>query len=64
MIFIQVKKTHFYFILGFFSEGCPQGKGTYKWADGTVYEGDWLDGEKHGKGTFKDANGDVYEGDW
>ena len=27
--------------LGILSEGCPQGMGTYKWANGNVYEGDW-----------------------
>ena len=24
--------------------------GTYKYEDGTVYEGEWMDGKKHGRG--------------
>ena len=40
------------------------GKGTLKYANGDVYEGDFDEGVEHGKGTLKYANGDVYEGDW
>ena len=24
-----------------------EGHGTYKWSDGTIYEGDWKDGKMH-----------------
>ena len=27
-------------------------KGTFTYASGNVYEGDWIDGKKTGKGTF------------
>ena len=27
-----------------------QGQGTYKYADGGIYEGQWLDSKMHGKG--------------
>jgi hypothetical protein len=37
-------------------------KGTFKFADGAVYEGDWIDGKYHGTGKFSFGNGDVYEG--
>ena len=40
------------------------GKGTYTWADGDKYEGDWVDDKKHGKGTYTWANGANYEGNW
>ena len=35
-----------------------------EYSDGTVYEGDSVDGKAHGTGTTKYANGDVYEGEW
>src|SRR5574343_1875170 len=34
------------------------------YANGTVYEGDWRNGEMHGKGEYTYANGSVYYGDW
>lgn len=40
------------------------GKGTYYYADGGVYEGEWQDRKMHGKGRFTFPNGSVYEGDW
>jgi len=43
---------------------CENGHGTYVWADGDKYEGDWVDGKKHGKGTFTWAGGNKYVGDF
>ena len=40
------------------------GKGTYTWADGREYKGDWINGNRYGKGTFTLAHGCRYEGDW
>lgn len=40
------------------------GLGTYKWADGRVYEGMWKAGERHGKGVQVGPDGDRYEGGW
>jgi hypothetical protein len=34
----------------------------YTWADGSTYNGDWVDGMKHGRGLYMYANGDMYEG--
>ena len=31
--------------------------GTYTFAGGDKYVGEWKDGNQHGKGTFTDANG-------
>ena len=43
----------------------PQnGKGTYTYPDGTVYNGHWKDGKRHGDGKYKNANGHEYDGDW
>ena len=40
------------------------GRGTFTWANGAVYEGEWKNNKREGKGTYKWSNGDVYEGDW
>lgn len=56
---------------GQFSKGKPDGKGTYKWADGTSYEGQWKDGMKDGMGKmiYKDSvvtgywKDDIYKGE-
>lgn len=40
------------------------GKGTYTWADGTVYEGDYVGDKMHGRGKYTKANGNFYEGEW
>lgn len=37
---------------GHFSRGLPNGSGRYRWADGTVYQGEWLKGARNGKGTM------------
>lgn len=38
------------------------GKGTYKWADGGEYVGDYKDNVKEGMGIFKWANGRIFNG--
>ncbi len=37
---------------GQFNEGVPWGKGTYTWANGDVYSGDWKKGQRNGVGDF------------
>jgi len=37
---------------GRFSKGLPNGSGTYRWANGAVYEGDWSKGNRDGKGSM------------
>jgi hypothetical protein len=37
--------------------------GTYKWPNGDVYGGEWLNNRPHGKGYFHWADGRIYEGD-
>jgi hypothetical protein len=36
----------------------------YKFANGDVYEGEYLDDLRHGKGKLTLANGVVYDGAW
>jgi hypothetical protein len=40
------------------------GTGTYRYANGDVYSGEWERGMKHGAGTYRWADGTVYEGLW
>jgi hypothetical protein len=55
---------------GQFVKGKPDGKGTYKWSDGTSYVGQWKDGLRDGMGKmiYKDSTvtgywkEDVYKG--
>lgn len=38
--------------------------GTYTWANGDVYEGQWLAGTAHGRGRRTNKNGVVIQGEW
>jgi hypothetical protein len=42
----------------------PEGEGTSKYPNDSIYEGEWLNGEFHGKGKFTWANGTEYIGDY
>ena len=39
-----------------------EGVGTYKWANGESYTGEWEDNYMHGEGTFTWPSGRVYTG--
>lgn len=39
------------------------GQGSYFYADGSQYEGNWKNGQKHGQGVYIFANGARYEGE-
>ena len=38
--------------------------GTYTWADGGKYVGEWKNWQKHGVGAFTSRNGGKYVGGW
>jgi hypothetical protein len=40
------------------------GQGTMTYANGDIYEGQWIDDRRYGQGTMTYANGDKYEGEW
>lgn len=40
------------------------GVGTYYWADGSKYIGQWKDDQKHGEGTEIDIKGQENSGKW
>ena len=35
-----------------------------KYKDGSVYTGDWIEGNRHGQGKRIFSDGMIYEGDW
>ena len=39
-----------------------EGRGTYVYSTGDVYEGQWLANKRHGRGVLRYANGSIYEG--
>ena len=46
------------------SIGKPQGAGKMTYADGSVYEGNWLKGKPHGRGKIVYADGSTFDGSW
>jgi len=40
----------------------PHGKGTYEWANGESYDGEWVMGCKNGFGIWKGTENDTYMG--
>jgi len=44
--------------------GGRNGYGLCRFADGSIYEGEWVDGKRHGVGVYANVRGDVYAGDW
>lgn len=43
---------------------CTNGKGTYIWADGSKYVGEWKNSKRHGFGKYYYTSGSIYEGNW
>lgn len=43
---------------------CENGQGTYIWANGEQYAGEWKNGKPDGKGSFFWPEGDSYVGEW
>ncbi len=41
---------------------CKNGFGTYTWADGDKYEGEWKEGKFQGKGKYYYSNGSIFSG--
>ena len=48
----------------FRSDGKKHGKGTYCFASGAKYDGDYVDGKREGKGVFYFSDGKKYVGDF
>ena len=45
-------------------EGRFNGKGKYTWADGSYYNGDWVNNKKEGLGEYKFKDGSLFNGKW
>ncbi len=43
---------------------CENGEGTYIYADGNKYVGEFKDGKLNGQGTYTFADGSVQKGMW
>ena len=43
---------------------CVNGEGTYAYASGDKYAGEFKDGNRHGQGTYTWANGGKYVGEY
>ena len=43
---------------------CVNGKGTFTWANGDQYVGEWKYRKRHGQGTYTYANGAEYIGEF
>ena len=43
---------------------CSNGYGTYTYANGSKYDGEWKDAKRNGLGTYTFANGTVDKGIW
>ncbi len=43
---------------------CRSGKGTMRYANGDLFEGEWANDMKNGPGVYYYAQGAVYEGMW
>jgi hypothetical protein len=41
-----------------------QGRGTYRYANGDAYEGEWAAFAREGRGSYVYANGELFEGLW
>ena len=46
------------------AEGQRHGRGTCRFADGGVYEGEYKSGMQEGRGTYRDADGFMYDGEY
>ena len=46
------------------AEGKMYRRGVQKYANGDIYDGEWVDGKRHGKGKFLYACGDMYIGEF
>ncbi len=43
---------------------CSSGQGTFTYADGNKYVGEWKDGKENGKGNATSPDGSKYVGEW
>ena len=59
--YLKASKSGYY---GDRKDGRMDGKGLFRYPDGSTYDGEWKNNKKFGRGVYKYKNGDTYEGDW
>jgi hypothetical protein len=64
ILIVSVSVFHGYSQTGCVSGNCWNGYGSYHFADGAVYMGEWKNGKFCGQGTYNYSNGDKYIGEW
>ena len=64
ILIFSISLFHSYSQTGCVSGNCWNGYGSYHFADGAKYFGEWKNGKFNGKGTYIYSSGDKYIGDW
>lgn len=49
---------------GEWENGVKQGKGTYTFASGDIFEGNYVDNKRHGPGKLSKVDGEIREENW
>ena len=49
---------------GYFQNGEFDGKGIFKYSDGSIYQGTYKEGKKNGYGSLTNSDGSIYVGDF
>ncbi len=64
ILIFSISIFHGYSQTGCVSGNCWNGFGSYHFADGAIYLGEWKNGKFNGQGTYTYSNGDKYIGEW
>lgn len=46
--------------IGSFVQGRMEGRGTFTWRDGSIYEGEYRNNRKHGRGKYISSEGKAF----
>merc|ERR1719420_782658 len=49
---------------GEYRDDLKWGNGKFVWADGRIYDGQWVKGQRHGKGFYINSKGEKRTGNW
>lgn len=63
-LFLKRGKRYIQQYVGYWTNGCMEGVGTFHYDNGDIYEGSWSRNKRSGNGRLKFPNGDYYVGEW